>query len=89
MRRRTPSWYRIACVVGVALATAVGSAACGGGGSGKKRPRQVILRSEDVDRKVGQDVAQEVDAQLGLIHDPRLVAYVAELGNRLAPIQLI
>jgi predicted Zn-dependent protease len=37
-----------------------------------------------VDRTVGGDTALEVKAQLGLIEDPELVTYVAEVGGRLA-----
>jgi predicted Zn-dependent protease len=42
------------------------------------------VRSEDVDRKVGEENAQSVKSQLGLIEDPELVAYVAKVGARLA-----
>ncbi len=57
--------------------------ACGGGPR-PERQREVILRSEDVDRKVGKDASEEVRGQLGLIEDPLLVAYVNAVGQRLA-----
>ncbi len=66
------------------LAGALFALACGGSAPARERPREVILRSEDVDRKVGEESAQGVKAQLGLIEDPELVAYVAKVGARLA-----
>jgi len=68
----------------MALASAILAWGCGGSTPAKERPREVILRSEDVDRKVGKETAQSVKAQLGLIEDPELVAYVAKVGARLA-----
>jgi predicted Zn-dependent protease len=66
------------------LASALFALACGGSPPTRERPREVILRSEDVDRKVGKETAQDVKAQLGLIEDPELTAYVAKVGARLA-----
>ena len=68
----------------IALACALFTLACGASTPARERPREVILRSEDVDRKVGEESAQDVKAQLGLIEDPELVAYVAKVGARLA-----
>jgi predicted Zn-dependent protease len=68
----------------IAFVGAIAFAACGGRKPARERPRQVILQSEDVDRKVGEQSALGVKAQLGLIEDPKLVAYVAEVGARLA-----
>jgi predicted Zn-dependent protease len=68
----------------VALVSAFFALACGGSTPTRERPREVILRSEDVDRKVGEESAQDVKAQLGLIEDSELVAYVAKVGARLA-----
>jgi predicted Zn-dependent protease len=67
------------CVVLLCLAVA----GCGGGTRSKQR-KEVILRSEDVDRKVGKDSSVDVRAQLGLIEDPLLTAYVNAVGQRLA-----
>jgi predicted Zn-dependent protease len=54
-------------------------------GSGKrKKEREVILKSEGVDEKVGRESAGDVRQQLGLIKDPLLVAYVNAVGQRLA-----
>ena len=67
-----------------ALASALVVLACGASAPTRDRPREVILRSEDVDRKVGEESAQDVKAQLGLIEDPELVAYLGKVGARLA-----
>jgi predicted Zn-dependent protease len=66
------------------LASALFAFACGGSPPTRERPREVILRSEDVDHKVGKETAQDVKAQLGLIEDSELTAYVAKVGARLA-----
>jgi predicted Zn-dependent protease len=49
-----------------------------------KRPPEIVLRSESDDRRAGQDAAKEVEGELGLVEDPALVAYVGEVGQRLA-----
>jgi predicted Zn-dependent protease len=66
------------------LACASFTFACGGSAPPRERPREVILRSEDVDQKVGKESAQDVKDELGLIEDPELLAYVAKVGDRLA-----
>jgi predicted Zn-dependent protease len=59
--------------------------AVGCGGTGPPRPRrQVILSSAAVDEKVGREASREVVSELGLVDDPALVAYVNQLGQRLA-----
>jgi len=68
----------------MALASALFTLACGTRTPTHDRPREVILRSADVDRKVGKESAEGVKAQLGLIEDAELVAYVAKVGARLA-----
>ena len=68
----------------MAFASALFVSACGASTPPRDRPREVILRSEDVDRKVGEESSQDVKAQLGLIDDAELVDYVAKVGARLA-----
>jgi predicted Zn-dependent protease len=68
----------------IALASALFALACGASTPTGERPREVILRSEDVDRKVGEESAQDVKAQLGLIEGSELIAYVEKVGARLA-----
>ena len=68
----------------IALASALFALACGANTPTREHPREVILRSEDVDHKVGEESAQDVKAQLGLIESSELVAYVEKVGSRLA-----
>jgi predicted Zn-dependent protease len=42
-----------------------------------------VLRSEADDRRAGEDAAKEIAAELGLVEDPELVAYVNRIGERL------
>jgi predicted Zn-dependent protease len=70
-----------------ALVTAVSlGAACGAPARrpAPKRPPEIVLRSESDDRRAGQDAAKEVESELGLVEDPALVAYVEQIGQRLA-----
>ena len=83
--RRTSA--RQLCLLGalvIASSGAAAIAACGNRPPPREQPRQVILKSEDVDRKVGGEAALAIRGQLGLIEDPALAAYVAEVGGRLA-----
>jgi len=50
----------------------------------KKRPAEIVLKSESDDRRAGEDAAKEVEGELGLVEDPALVAYVNQIGQRLA-----
>ncbi len=68
-------------VSAVALAAACGAPARR---PAPKPPPEIVLRSEADDRRAGQDAAKEVEAELGLVEDPALVAYVNEIGQRLA-----
>lgn len=79
VRERRAFFQTHACV-GMACLIAV---ACGGGPR-PERHKEVILRSEDVDRKVGKASAEDVRGQLGMIEDPLLTAYVNAVGQRLA-----
>ncbi len=79
--RRAPHWMARSFALAAVLA---GASACGGSPPTRERPREVILRSEDVDRKVGEQTAEDVDGELGLVKDPELVTYVTQVGARLA-----
>ncbi|MDJ0848272.1 MAG: M48 family metalloprotease [Myxococcota bacterium] len=60
---------------------------CGGGSSSKKadeRPRQPVLRTPANDRQAGEEAAQQVAAQMGIVRDPALSAYVNQVGQRVA-----
>ena len=59
---------------------------CGGGSSAKKaeQPRQPVLRTPENDRQAGADAAKQVAAQIGIVRDPALAAYVNQIGQRVA-----
>jgi predicted Zn-dependent protease len=46
--------------------------------------RQPVLASEHDDKRVGEEAAKGVEAEMGLVKDPELSAYVNELGEMLA-----
>jgi predicted Zn-dependent protease len=52
----------------------------------KKAPPQKapILVTRGDDARVGSEVSKQVEAEIGLVDDPALAAYVQELGSRLA-----
>jgi predicted Zn-dependent protease len=74
---------RLPTLLVIFLLLAVAAVGCGGGVPPRPH-REVILSSEAVDEKVGEEASQEVTAQLGLVQDPALTAYVDQLGGRLA-----
>jgi predicted Zn-dependent protease len=67
----------------VLLAFVLVFAGCGGGAP-KPARREVILSSEAVDERVGQEAAADVTAGLGIVDDPELTKYVNQVGQRLA-----
>lgn len=46
--------------------------------------RQVILMSEEAEQRADEEGARQVEAQIGLVDDPELAAYVDALGQELA-----
>ena len=71
----------IAWLLGVALALAFGCAS-----SPKEKPaakKRTVLMTEYDDARVGRESAQDVKAEIGVLDDPALAAYVSEIGNKL------
>ncbi len=48
-----------------------------------KSQREIILSTRYDDRRAGEDAAQSVAAELGLLNDPAITEYVQEIGRRL------
>jgi predicted Zn-dependent protease len=48
----------------------------------KKKP--IVLHTEADDRRAGKEANEMVEAEMGLVKDPELVAYVKQIGQRLA-----
>lgn len=65
----------------IALVSAIAPGCSTNPVSGK---RQVILMSQEQEKKIDEEVAQQVAAQIGLVDDPKLTAYVEQLGQALA-----
>lgn len=50
---------------------------------GKPKPGRIVLNTEYDDRRVGDDQTAEVEAELGLVQDEKLLEYVRSVGIRL------
>jgi predicted Zn-dependent protease len=76
MQRRAPT-HLAACLalLATACSTSVNPA------TGR---REVVLMSSDEEQKVDELQAREVEAQLGLVRDPQLLAYLDAIGQALA-----
>jgi len=74
----------LALGLALSLAFAQGCASSGGGrkASAAKPKRTVLLTSAD-DVRVGAEAAQQVQAEIGLLDDPQLSAYVDGIGKKL------
>ena len=81
MRRGHSSLQRIALCCGLLLALS----ACTNksGGTAKKGQRQILLSTEYHDARLGAEASQSVAAQMGVLDDPVLHAYVNEIGRKL------
>jgi predicted Zn-dependent protease len=61
------------------LALACGGGSTGGGG------KQVLLSTEYHDEMVGDENAKAIEAQMGVVDDPELRAYIEAIGKRMIP----
>ena len=70
---------------GVAVALLLAGAACAPSPSPTRpRPKPVVLSAETDDERAGAELARELPAQLGVVQDEALQAYVQAVGARLA-----
>jgi len=76
MQRRVPP-HLAACLA--LLATA-----CSTGVNPATGRREVVLMSTQEEKKIDETQAREVEAQLGLVRDPELLAYLDAIGQALA-----
>jgi len=58
--------------------------ACGGGSSGGGQ-KQVLLSTEYHDEMVGDESARAIAAQMGIVDDAELTAYIEAIGKRMIP----
>ncbi len=49
----------------------------------RERARTVVLSTEYDDQRAGEEAYQELQAEIGLLDDPELTAYVQRIGSRL------
>ncbi len=85
--RRTASHAapgRRACAALLVVACAALLLACGGGSSGGGR-KQVLLTTEYHDEMVGDESARAIAAEMGIVEDPELTAYIEAIGKRMLP----
>ncbi len=68
----------------VAFTFACGSAPSRRPASSGPEPRRTVLATEYDDVRVGELAAKDVTAEMGVVGEPALDAYVSELGRRLA-----
>jgi predicted Zn-dependent protease len=53
------------------------------GKSAKKKPKRTVLLTATDDIRVGKEAAQSVAAEIGVLDDPELVAYIDGIGQKL------
>jgi predicted Zn-dependent protease len=74
-------WVRTGLLVLLVLVVAVG---CAGSGKKKKsRPKRTVLLTMDDDARAGREASKAVAAQMGLLDDPVMTAYVEGIGRKL------
>lgn len=75
---------RRACTRGLVAGLALVVAASGCATNPVTGDRELILMSTETEREIDAEGARAVEAQLGLVEDPELSAYVDAIGQRLA-----
>ena len=69
-------------LLGCAAALAVAGCSSAPKASGQKKKRTVLLTEHD-DARVGREASQDVAAEMGIIDDAGLNAYVSRIGRKL------
>ncbi|MGH7390219.1 MAG: M48 family metalloprotease [Candidatus Rokuibacteriota bacterium] len=80
-RRRSTDRRGFLALFGGGLLAALGGGCAVNPVSG--RPEFVVISAED-ERRLGQEEADKVEREMGVVDDPRLTTYVEALGRRLA-----
>ena len=79
-------WSRTPRVATICMMLATGLVVgCGGGGGGAPKQKQVLLSTEYHDEMVGDETAKAIAAEMGIVDDPELTAYIAAIGRRMIP----
>ena len=75
---------RVFLAAGLAALAAVADCSSPAPRAQKPQQREVVLATEADDSRAGAEAAGQVAAQMGILDDPALSAYVQQLGKRLA-----
>ncbi len=78
-----PAPHPFALAAGLLLAAGGCSGASGGGASAGERPKRTVLIDTYDDAAVGKETARDVEAEIGVLDDPALTAYVEGIGRKL------
>ena len=75
--------FRVAIGLSIALLLATGCASSGSKGKTAERPKRTVLLTSEDDVRLGAEAAQTVEADVGLLEDPALQAYIEDIGKQL------
>jgi predicted Zn-dependent protease len=73
----------VAAILILGWAAVLATAACSSSGKSGGRGKRTILLDDSDDARVGKEASGAVASQMGLYDDPKLEAYVSDLGNEL------
>ena len=75
----------LASVVVLACAAALVVAGCSSApkSSGEEKKKRTVLHTSYDDERVGREASRSVAAEIGLLNDPAMDAYVSEIGRKL------
>jgi len=79
----TPTRWLRASVSILACAALLGAAACASSPKSSGQKKRTILMTEYDDERVGREASSDVAAEMGLLDDPDLTAYVRDIGLKL------
>jgi predicted Zn-dependent protease len=82
--RQTSRLLSVSGLAAVLVLAGLPHAACGGASGPPSAKRRVVLATAYDDEAVGRESSEEVRAELGLVEDPELTAFVSQVGRRLA-----
>lgn len=75
--------FRVAIGLSIALLLATGCASSGSKRKTAERPKRTVLLTSQDDVRLGAEAAQTVEADVGLLEDPALQAYIDGIGKQL------
>ena len=73
----------ILCIAAAALVLPLLAAGCSSSGKKKDKPKRTVLATSYDDSRVGEESSRAVAAQMGILDDAELNAYVSRIGRKL------